>query len=293
MAGDTVVSPLPHGAARAVDYIHAYDAVNARITDFVQRGGSTYNAWSSTSNGVRGVGGVGAVNGAASGATFANIRAGERWTQFRVGAQALLFYVAPILTRPTMPLPNPEGLAAYETWIMWGWGGANNDQPEKSPAGWACGFYWHAGTYSTDPLATTLADRTADAFGFVNRAGVPYWFTRNVNGLELVDLTPWFAPVAGGAVAWANSRLAVPNHVRIEVRDATFAAPASVSLLVNGVRAISRQWTGAANDVLPSAVAAQNGLYTFTVSQQTNAADGSTMLVRRSRFYRGPDIAGL
>lgn len=278
MPSDTIVSPTPPGAGRHTDLIADHSTGGA--DDFSSRGGVNVPQGVTKSN-LGQAGGLDQYYGDynAVGSPVAIMRGG---IQYGPGLKL-------VQRRPAAKFKWPQGLYAYG--IVMGFlrndaaGAADYLHPENAAvdifAGWRFGY---------PAYKNTLLDPAGRGFGVTNRAGVWWFASRGIAGLELVSLAPYTA-----------ADISTLQKFEARIRHATRDANASLELWVNDVRALVRSFPATAAEAAVSTMYWQPDVAGAALSPELHlaygpaaVAPGSQVLQYRDRFfYAGPDVPNL
>lgn len=244
-----IASVAPTGASRSRHSSGNYDRGHA-VNEFKSRGGVYETLEDSASNLGLGVGAI---------KQRSTYRSSGAW-QLRGQSVAYQWQVPLNCQKPGVRFKWPNGLHGIEVCLAW-------DAPTTGLG--ESGVFFAQGTHR-QPLA-----QTALAFGVnLRNNGVIEWISRPDPGtLERVAL--------GGAGPYASW-----NKLRVELRDATFDAEASVQVYLNDTLALTRLW--GAGTVLPAVEA--NGAFIFHLMQDETV---NSLFYKDLNFFDGPDVAGL
>jgi hypothetical protein len=255
MSSDAVVSLGSPGAGRSTSLQQVYDA-GASVHTVRNRGGVLVDNQEQSSN-------------LGFGAIQTNIRVLRGLSSaWKITGQAVQWKwrAWPVLVRPAVQFTHSTGLWVMEALLSW----------DANAAAGESGIMWGAGNMR-QPRLNFLA--THASFGVLNIGGVLTWIS-----LRAAPLAREIVPLAnGGALIGANAW----NKVRIEIRSATAASDASVSVYVNNILSLVRAWN-AANLYLPDLEAAAACFIPYVIQ-----ADASDLYFRDLTLFEGPDVPAL
>lgn len=251
MPSDAIVSLGSPGAGRSTQFLEVYDAGQA-IHTMRSRGGVLQDMQETTSN-----------LGFASG--FLNQRIlknnASAW-QLAAQSFAFKFRLTPVLTKPGAQFAHTTGLHVMETLMLW----------DVNPAAGESGLMFGP-TFARQPLLNAVAAHAS--CGVVNNNGVLRWISRSsANTFENPSLMAFAGPLNN----W--------NKIRIEVRSATLALEASVTVFVNDKLALTRSW--GAGTFLPDLESLQAAFVPYFIQ-----ADAASLYYRDFIYFDGPNTPSL
>jgi hypothetical protein len=252
MANDTIVSPTPPGAGRALDLYS--DEENDHGSQISRGGASAVNTVRSQSNSGPAGGGIAVVgNGAATRITPDGYTRGFQWQ----GSTAWSRVVPAVVVQPQREFAWPVGRYGWEVVVRWPVNPGNGVD---------------SGMMLTPQDHSRVVTSAQPAILVGNEGGVLTFRSKGAAGVEVV-------PLVGAHIGPLNDL----NKITLLFRHARKARPASFDVWVNDVLTLSRSWVAGHKLPLPNAV----GFFTWNT---VHAEAGTYLQKMQQHFFSGPDV---
>lgn len=260
MPQEAVVSPSPIGAARIIEWWHTEHGTEYSGVMEKPAPNAVVGIAAGSPVGLTDKAGAAIAQGA-DGLFIREVQLGGAWGRWLHMRGSILYrpHTSLCIVRPGADFRWTFGRFVWESVVQW----------DAAPG---AGVDSGIGFYPVSHTRCRAGSLQGDGMYIGNVGGVLTFVSRGNGGYEEVDVSANANPLASG------------NRVTLMLRNATKSSDAAVVVLVNGVVALTRFYTGAHK--LPKPVAALGGWYPTAI----HAEAVGYMRMQEFHYYAGPDV---